>query len=68
MLKDHRRIRLALYLLGIATAVAAPIVTVAAPDYGPAITTASGVLVTAALGTAATNRTPTTGTDERPLQ
>ena len=60
MLKNYPRIRLALYLLGLAAAVAAPIIGVAAPDYGTAASTASGILVAAALGTAATNRQPAT--------
>ena len=55
MLKNHPRIRLGLYLLGVAGAVAAPIVAVAAPDYGVAVSAAAAVLTGAALGTAASN-------------
>lgn len=58
MLKDYPRIRLALYLLGLVGAVASPIVAVAAPDYGAAVAAAAAVVTGAALGTAATNRTP----------
>ncbi len=55
MLKNHPRIRLGLYLCGIAAAVAAPIVAVASPDYGVAVSAAAAVLTGAALGTAASN-------------
>lgn len=55
MLKNHPRTRLALYLVSIGAAVAAPFATLAAPDLGAAFVTASSVLAAAAGATALTN-------------
>jgi len=58
MLKDHPRIRVALYLLAIAAAAAAPFIAVYAPELGAAAATAAGVLTAAAGATALSNLTP----------
>lgn len=47
--------RRVLYVLGLAGAVAAPVLAVTSPDYAVAIVTASGLLTAAALGTALAN-------------
>lgn len=58
MLKNHPRTRLALYLAAVGCSVAAPFVAVTSGDYGAAFVTAASVLNVAALGTAASNLTP----------
>lgn len=57
MLKNNPKTRNALYLLAVVAAVVAPVVAVTSPEYGAAITTASGVLMAAAGVTAASNIT-----------
>lgn len=60
MLKDHPRIRLALYLLALAGNAAAPFVAILYPDVAAATVTSAAVLSAAALATAATNVAPGT--------
>lgn len=55
MLTNHPKIRLGLYLVGLAGAVAAPVLAVAFPEYGAAVTTGAGILLGAVGVTAATN-------------
>lgn len=55
MLTNHPRVRLGIYIASILTAVVAPFLAVAFPDYGAAATTAAGVLAAAAGVTATTN-------------
>lgn len=59
MLKNHPKIRLGLYLLGLAGAVAAPFLAIAWPEAAGATTAAVGVLWAACGLTAATNVYPT---------
>lgn len=58
MLKDHPRLRLAIYLASIVLGAAAPIIAVIAPEYGTAIATSAGILGAAAGVVAASNVTP----------
>jgi len=60
MLKNHPRIRLAIYLAGTIIAAAAPIIAVAFPDYGQAVTVSAGILL-AAVGITAASNTPRIG-------
>lgn len=58
MLENHPKIRLALYLLSLVGAVAAPVLAVTHPEYGAAVTTAAGILTAAAGATALSNVAP----------
>lgn len=63
MLTTHPKLRVGLYVAAVIAAVIAPVIAVTSPDYGTAITTASGVLMAAAGVTAAAN----VSTSDRPV-
>ena len=63
MLKNHKELRVVIYLVGIAAQIASFFVTIFSPELAQAFSQTADVLATVALGTALTNISDATGGD-----
>lgn len=64
MLKNHKNIRVVIYIVGIVAQIASLFVSIVSPELGAAFSQTSDILGTVALGTALTNLSDVTGDDE----
>lgn len=55
MLKNHKNLRVSIYLIGVASQIASFFVTIFSPELATAFSQTADVLATIALGTALTN-------------